>query len=47
MIQLAIVFSLLGYTPPEWTSKYDRFEDITMMMSSIEGLDDDDDEEIA
>jgi len=36
MIQLAIVFSLLGYTPPEWTSKYDRFEDITMMMSSTE-----------
>ena len=37
MIQLAIVFSLLlGYTPPEWTSKYNRFDDITMMMSSTE-----------
>lgn len=36
MLQLAIVFSLLGYAPPEWTSKYDRFEDITMMMSSTE-----------
>jgi len=36
LAQLAIVFSLLGYTPPEWTSKYDRFEDITMMMSSTE-----------
>jgi hypothetical protein len=36
MLQLAIVFSLLGYTPPEWTSKYDRFDDITMMMSSTE-----------
>jgi hypothetical protein len=36
MIQLAIVFSLLGYTQPEWTSKYDRFDDVTMMMSSTE-----------
>jgi hypothetical protein len=36
MLQLAIVFSLLGYTPPEWRSEYDRFKDMTVMMSSTE-----------